>query len=62
MIRSPMYASTATNRDTIFAVRLAARLIENQSREDFNEYKPLFRYLSTTTNLGITLEVRTPKL
>ena len=54
MVGSLMYASTGTRPDIAFAVHQAARHTDNPSHEDFNACKRIFRYLSTTPDLGIT--------
>ena len=54
MIGSLMYASVGTRPDIAFAVHQAARHMENPSREDLNACKRIFRYVSTTADLGIS--------
>jgi hypothetical protein len=48
-----MYLMTATRPDIAFAVTKAARVMDKQTENEWNEVKRIFRYLRGTSSYGI---------
>jgi len=52
-VNSLMYLAAATHLDIAFAVNKAARVMDRPAEEDWNNVKRIFRYLGSTSNLGL---------